>query len=125
MARGNAIVSTWEGSLVALDLTDGSVAWQTELGGGSLGPAATDGDVVVATWEAGSGRAAGAVAVDASDGAPRWAVPLEPDGVSGPTVVGSVVVLVAGDIAAHGLDLADGTERWRFDTEGAGSKRHR
>jgi outer membrane protein assembly factor BamB len=123
---GRAVVSTWEGSLVALDLADGSVAWRTGLPGPALGPAATDGTVVVATWEAESGRTAGAVAVEAADGRQRWAVPLDPDGVSGPAVAGAggdapVVVVVAGDIAAHGLDLADGHERWHTDTEGAGS----
>ena len=127
VAGGRAVVSTWEGSLVALDLADGRVAWRVPLPGPALGPAATDGSVVVATWA--SGRAAGAVAVEAADGRPRWAVPLEGDAVSGPAIAGgggggagpAIVVVVAGDIAAHGLDLADGTERWRTDTEGAGS----
>ena len=129
VAGGNAVVSTWEGSLVALDLVDGRVAWRARLPGPALGPAAADGSAVVATWVA--GREAGAVAVEAADGRPRWAVPLEGDAVSGPAIVGgsggggdtepAVVVVVAGDIAAHGLDLADGTERWRTDTEGAGS----
>ncbi len=32
-----------------------------------------------------------------------------------------MVVAVAGDIAAHGLDLADGGERWRAETDGRGS----
>jgi outer membrane protein assembly factor BamB len=138
VAGGKAIVSTWEGSLVGLDLVDGGVAWRSTLPGAALGPAATDagdgtggtggsgGTVVVATWVASGGRAAGAVAVEAADGRPRWAVPLEPDAVSGPAVVAAgdgpkVAVVVAGDIAAHALDLADGTERWRTDLDGAGS----
>ena len=128
VAEGKAVVSTWEGSLVALDLADGSVAWRFGLPGPALGPAATDGTAVVTTWEAESGRSAGAVAVEAADGRQRWAVALEPDGVSGPAIAGGggrgsppVVVVVAGDIAAHGLDLGDGTERWHTDTEGAGS----
>ncbi len=130
VARGRAVVSTWEGSLVALDLADGRVAWRVRLPGPALGPAATDGSVVVATWA--SGREAGAVAIEAADGRQRWAVPLEGDAVSAPAIAGGtggggdaaappVAVVVAGDIAAHGLDLADGTERWRTDTEGAGS----
>ena len=126
VAGDRAVVSTWEGSLVALDLADGRVAWRVRLPGPALGPAATDGSAVVATWA--SGKEAGAVAVEVEDGRPRWAAPLEGDAVSGPAIAGgggaaepAVVVVVAGDIAAHGLDLADGTERWRTDTEGAGS----
>ncbi len=124
VAGGRAVVSTWEGSLVALDLADGSVAWRVGLPGPALGPAATDGTAVVAAWD--SGRAAGVVAVEANDGRQRWAVPLEADGVSGPAVAMAgksppVVVVVAGDLAAHGFDLGDGTERWHTDTEGAGS----
>ena len=131
---GRAVVSTWEGSLTAFDLVDGRVAWRTALPGPAIGPAATDGAAVVVTWESMSGDAAGAVAVGADDGRQRWSVPLDPGGVSGPAIValpaedatpdgrpGSVVVLVAGDIEAHGLDLADGVERWRFATKGRGS----
>ncbi|MEA2931781.1 MAG: hypothetical protein QOI56_566 [Actinomycetota bacterium] len=142
---GKAVVSTWEGSLTAFDLADGRPAWRAALPGPAIGPAATDGSVVVVTWESPAGDAAGAVAVD-GDGRQRWSVPLPPGGVSGPAVVGlpaaggstagggsaaaapspdaglaPVVVLVAGDIAAHGLDLADGSERWRTTTEGRGS----
>jgi outer membrane protein assembly factor BamB len=134
-----AVVSTWEGSLMAFDLDDGRVAWRSELPGPAIGPAATDGETVVATWETETADAAGAVAVDGADGRRRWSVPLVPGGVGGPAVVAlpereggadgegagdasrSVVVLVAGDIAAHGLDLSDGRERWRADSEGRGS----
>ena len=45
VAGGRAVVSTWEGSLVALDLADGRVAWRVRLPGPALGPAATDGSV--------------------------------------------------------------------------------
>lgn len=126
---GRAVVSTWEGSLTAFDLADGHVAWRAALPGPAIGPAATDGAAVAVTWESKFGDAAGAVVVEGADGRQRWSVPLEPGGVSAPAVVAlpdaeparSVVVVVAGDIAVHGLDLGDGTERWREGTEGAGS----
>ncbi|MEA2826435.1 MAG: outer membrane protein assembly factor BamB [Actinomycetota bacterium] len=127
IAGGLAVVSTWEGSLIALDLADGHVVWRTALPGPALGPAATDGTAVAVTWESTPGDAAGAVVVDAADGRQRWSVPLEPGGVGGPAIVAlpaestSVVVAVAGDIAAHALDLADGSERWRAEAEGKGS----
>lgn len=123
-AGGRLVVSTWEGSLVALDADTGRVAWRVPLPGPAVGPAATDPDgaVVVTTWEAPDGGSAGAVAVDVSTGRQRWAVPLDPGGVSAPAVTaGGVVVVVAGDVAAHGLALATGARRWWIETDGAGS----
>jgi outer membrane protein assembly factor BamB len=121
---GKAVVTTWEGSLVAFDLADGSVRWRTKLGGDALGPAATvaaGGGVVVASFD--SGAKAGVVAVDAGSGRVRWNVPVPAGAVSAPAVVpaANMVVLVAADVAAHGLSLDDGSERWRQPTEGAGS----
>lgn len=124
IAAGRAVASTWEGSLVALDVGGGTLLWRAPLPGPAVGPAATsaDGTVVVTTWEAPDGGAAGAVAVDAATGRRRWAVGLEPGGVSAPAVTaGGVVVVVAGDMAAHGLALATGHPRWRVETDGAGS----
>jgi len=132
------VVSTWEASLTAFHLADGRVAWRAPLPGPAIGPAATDGEAVVVTWESKFGDAAGAVAVDGADGRQRWSVPLDPGGVGAPAIVAlrdvgdsevgggtevgdSVVVLVAGDLAAHGLGLADGAERWRTGTDGRGS----
>ena len=121
-ADGRVIVSTWEGSLVALDMTDGKIAWRAKLGGPALGPAAAGGATVVATFD--SGRVAGAVAVDAGTGRQRWSVPLPAGGVSAPAVAGAAVgtvVVVAGDVAVHGLSLQDGSSRWRNEAKGAGS----
>ncbi|MFP5318346.1 MAG: PQQ-binding-like beta-propeller repeat protein [Acidimicrobiia bacterium] len=115
-----AVATTWEGTLVAFELADGRIAWRTPLGGASLGPAVAAGSgTAVATFD--SGRAAGAVATDVATGRPRWTVPLPANGVSGPAVEGDTVVLVAGDISAHGLALADGSTRWRQRLQGSGS----
>ena len=81
-----------------------------------------DGATVVGVWQREDQRAAGATAVDGATGRRRWAVPLEPGGVGGPAVTpDGAVVLVAGDLAAHALALADGRERWRTALAGAGS----
>lgn len=124
VVAGTAVVTTWEGSLVGIDLGDGRLRWQAKLGGEALGPAAAAGSVVVATFANTAGS--GAVAVDAASGRQRWKVALPKGGTSAPAVVavpgaGEVVVMAAGDLAAHGLSLEDGSERWRRELEGAGS----
>jgi outer membrane protein assembly factor BamB len=118
-----AVTSTWEGTLVALDLATGKVAWTLPLGGAAIGPPAADAaGLVVVTWEQDQRQGAGAVAVDGSSGRKRWSVPLPPGGVSAPGLTpDGLAVVVAGDLAAHGLALADGKERWRTAVEGAGS----
>jgi outer membrane protein assembly factor BamB len=119
---GLAVTSTWEGQMVGLQLADGRVAWRLALPGGSVGAPATDGTAVAVTWQRDDQTAAGAVAVDAATGRRRWGVALEPGGVGGPAVTpDGAVVMVAGDLAAHALALADGKERWRTPLRGAGS----
>jgi outer membrane protein assembly factor BamB len=121
-----AVVTTWEGSLAALDLADGHRAWKVALGGDSLGPAAAAAPAapgaapaVVASFD--TGHAAGVAAYDGATGARRWLSPVPADGVSAPAVAGGSVVVVAADAAAHALSLDTGAERWRRPVEGAGS----
>jgi outer membrane protein assembly factor BamB len=123
LAGGQAVTSTWEGSLAAVGLGHGAVAWRRPLPGAAIGPPSTDGEVVVTSWEAEDLSAAGASAVEAVDGARRWEATLAPGGVSAPAVSGpaGTAVVVAGDSAAHGLALDTGTPRWRTELEGAGS----
>ena len=117
-----AVTSTWEGQLVGLGLADGKLSWRTPLPGEAIAPPAGDGSTVVAVWQREDQRAAGAVAVDGATGRSRWTAALEPGGVGGPTVApDGVVVVVAGDLAAHALAVADGKERWRTPLAGAGS----
>ena len=118
-----AVTTTWEGSMVAFDLADGKVAWRVALPGPSLGPPATDGTVVVATWDRSDRRSGGAVAVDAARRAPAvggraaWRRDQRPGGLE----ERGTVVVVAGDLAAHALALTTGSERWRTEVDGAGS----
>ena len=125
VAAGRAVVSTWEGSLVAFDLDSGRVDWRTALPGVALGAAAGDDGVVVAVWEAEHGDGAGVVAVEPATGRQRWAARLPAGGVGGPGLVaapgGPLVVVVAGDVAAHALAVDSGEERWSSPLQGAGS----
>ncbi len=114
-----AVATTWDASVVAFELAGGRVAWRAGLPGPALGPPAAAGPTVVATFDTGS--AAGAVAFEAATGRRLWEVALPADGVSAPAVSGSTVVVVAGDSAAHGLSLDDGSRRWRRELQGSGS----
>jgi outer membrane protein assembly factor BamB len=117
-----AVATTWEGSVIGLELAGGRVAWRTALPGASMGPADADASTVVATWEAPGRTGAGVVAIDAATGRQRWGSRVEAGGVSAPVLArAGLVVLVAGDLAAHGLALDSGAERWHVDVEGAGS----
>lgn len=128
------VTTTWDGVSVGLDGRDGSVLWRTLLPGAAIGPPAvmvaagrSDPVLAVATWN--SGLRAGATALAATDGTVVWEVPLPPGGVSAPAVAttasgsqagSQIVVVVAGDMAAHGLAPIDGQEVWRTELEGSG-----
>ena len=117
-----AVTSTWEGSAVAVNTTDGTVAWAAPLPGPALGPPATDGTVVVVSWDGADQRRGGVVALEAANGRRRWAAALPGGGISAPTVTADgAAVVVAGDLAAHALVLSTGERRWRTPLEGAGS----
>ncbi|MDQ6927241.1 MAG: PQQ-binding-like beta-propeller repeat protein [Actinomycetota bacterium] len=125
VSAGDVLVtSTWDGSIVGLDETTGARKWQSALPGPAFGPAASEGGLAVTTWVADDHSQAGAVAVDAATGQQRWSVPLPTGGVSAPGIGSGEparVVVVAGDVAAHALDLETGAELWRTGLEGAGS----
>ncbi len=121
-----AVVSTWDGSLIGVDIGTGSVVWRFALPGRALGSAAVSGGAVLVSWEGDHGAGAGVIAVDASTGRERWSIAVPAGGVSAPGVIaasgaGNVVVVVAGDSAAHGLAPDSGVERWRVDVGGSGS----
>lgn len=117
-----AVTSTWEGAVVGLDLASGTVVWRVALPGPALGPPATDGATVVVNWDRTDLRRGGAVALDAATGRQRWAAALPGGGISAPTLTSTgLVVMVAGDLAAHGIDISSGHELWRTPVEGAGS----
>lgn len=117
-----AVTSTWEGSLVALDLARGGETWKIGLPGSAVGPPATDGTVVVVTWDRTGERTGGAVAVEAATGQQRWTAGLPGGGISAPTLTpDGAAVVVAGDLSARALAVSSGHQRWRTLLDGAGS----
>lgn len=128
VAGSTAAATTWEGDLVGFDLRTGRRRWRHPLGAPALGPAAAvpgPAPAIVATADGGAFGAARVVVVDAATGRRRWGAALPSGGVSGPAVVGvpggQLVVVVAGDGAAHAFDAATGAPRWRTPVGSAGS----
>jgi outer membrane protein assembly factor BamB len=124
LAGGTVVTTLSGGGLVALDLDSGMVRWRTRLAGRSEGPPATDGNVVVVTWDPEHGDGAGVGAYDAATGTRRWSARLHGGGVSAPAVAAGgqpTVVVVDDDLAAKGFDLVDGHRRWVTGVGSAGS----
>jgi outer membrane protein assembly factor BamB len=112
------------GALVALDLDTGAVRWRARLSGRSEGPPATDGRIVVATWDPERGDGAGIAAFDVDTGGRRWTASLDAGGVSAPAVTGGrrpLAVVVDHDLAAKAFDLSKGGHAWSTKVGGAGS----
>jgi len=114
------------GALVAVDSATGALRWRVPLAGRTDGAPATDGDAVLATWDAEQGDSAGIVAFDVATGERRWSAPLTAGAVSGPAIAGrtghgAVAVAVDRDIAAKAFDLATGRRVWQARLGGAGS----
>jgi outer membrane protein assembly factor BamB len=107
VADGRVLVGTRAGTLYAFDLQDGSTTWAAELPGPvRRSVAVTDGSAVVPTEE-------GLVAVD-SEGIREWTV----DAITGATepVIADGTVYLGEGRTVRALSLADGTERWSFET---------
>jgi outer membrane protein assembly factor BamB len=112
------------GALVALDLETGAVRWRTRLSGRCEGPPATDGRIVVATWDPERGGGAGIAAFDADTGERRWTASLDAGGVSAPAITGGrrpLAVVVDHDLAAKAFDVLTGAHVWSTKVGGAGS----
>jgi outer membrane protein assembly factor BamB len=120
LAGGDGLaVTTWDGRVVLLDATTGALRHTLALPGAVLGPAASAGGTVVATWD--DGVAAGVVALDATTGAVRWQQPVGADGVSSPVIAAGRAIVVTGDARTIGFALDTGRPRWNRPTSGAGS----
>lgn len=119
VADGVVFAGDDEGTLTALDGADGHVIWSRQLGDGALSSTAVSGGVVFAATGLDHGGADHVLhAVDRETGTDVWTF----EAPTGATLyVGGVH---AGVVYAVSLDgfvyaIADGEERWRFDTGAA------
>ena len=109
VAADMVYIATKAGSLIALQLADGSERWRTHVG-----------DYVARTTPALSGNtlfvAAGysLVAVDAQTGRERWSVPLRFAGSCSPVVDGNLVYVATQEGHVSAFDIETGKEVWHY-----------
>jgi outer membrane protein assembly factor BamB len=119
-------VGSADGSLYALDRTNGRTVWSFGAGGAvDASPAVAHGLVVAATL---GGRI---FAVEEGSGRLRWSLATGPAlppntspaggwdlWASSPVIVGSTVIIGAPDGGVYSLDLGTGKQHWRTQTNG-------
>lgn len=122
----NLLVPSTDGTLYALDQTQGDVAWTIETGGRLT--ASSD----VATVEAQEGQRPALAVIAGEDGVVRarnavveleseaWSVSLNSGVTSSPVIAEGKVFVATIDGVVHALDLVAGEEVWRHPAEGEG-----
>lgn len=122
----NLLVASTDGTLYAIDQTEGEVAWSLR----------TDGRITtspeVATVEMGEGQRPALAVLAGDDGVVRardavlevqseqWSVPLRARVTSSPVIAEDLVVVATDDGFVHALSLIGGEEMWRYPAEGDG-----
>ncbi len=105
------------GSLVALNLSDGSPRWKKLLPGGVVSSVAVKGSLVISTATDGLVRAN-----DVATGDLKWTYPAGTPLFAGPAIAGDIVYV--GDLkgVVHAIGLADGKGQWKLDLNAATTK---
>ncbi|MBN1812534.1 MAG: PQQ-binding-like beta-propeller repeat protein [Anaerolineae bacterium] len=109
-------ICTNEGTLVALDLESGNIAWQRALDNGCVAPslALHQDRLLVACQDMRaiptSGKAL--LALDATTGRDVWQYETAAHSLSGPTVVGDMLYFAATDGHLYALDIVSGKRQW-------------
>jgi outer membrane protein assembly factor BamB len=99
-----------KGEVVALKVSDGSVAWRRETSGAVLASVAVAGGLAVTCDTNGQ-----ITALEVASGQPRWTAKVGAPFFAGPAVAGDGVY--AGDLegVVHAVALSDGKPRWKLD----------
>jgi outer membrane protein assembly factor BamB len=112
VVNGTVYIGSDDGSLYALDATNGSVVWRGETGGSvRSSPAVVGGTAYVGSL------GGGLYAFDVNDGSETWNVSTG-DSIYSPPTVEEGVVYVGDDGGTIHAVYANGTERWSYPTGG-------
>ena len=124
VAGNHYCLGTEDGTLIALDVQTGEIAWEQALAQGVMAHAvATDGErFFVGGEDVSPIPSAGKhlLALDAATGDVRWRCPTEAHSLSAATVHEGVVYFTATDDVLRAVDAATGEERWRAEHAGWG-----
>lgn len=128
VAEDHVYVATAAGSILAVGLRDGEVAWQRPLESSIDAPLALAADRLLASAEqtAESGLVTTLlIALDPESGEEQWrfSTPPAAPGASPVSVSGGVAFFGAGDGQVHAVDIQSGQARWASRTETAFSVR--
>ena len=124
VAGNHYCLGTEDGTLIALDVQTGEIAWEQALAQGVMAHAvATDGErFFVGGEDVSPIPSAGKhlLALDAATGDVRWRCPTEAHSLSAAAVHEGVVYFTATDDVLRAVDVATGEERWRAKHAGWG-----
>ncbi len=108
-AGGRLFAAGIESGIVAFDAANGARLWNQKIEGLTGGPAASLTIVVVGSIEG------DVYAFDPESGEQRWKARVSSEVVTAPAIDDNLVVIVANDGRAHGLDARDGKLLWAVD----------
>jgi len=109
--NGTVYISSFDGTLYAVDVASGRLRWKTFIGGTLVAAPAVTEEVVVI------GSTSGTVAcLRRSDGRVLWRTSLPPPVFASAGIYEEVICTAAGDGKIHGLSLRDGSRLWEFQT---------
>lgn len=119
-----AFVGVNEGTVTAVDLADGSVAWRSELDALLVTPLTAADGLVLAGLQGDRDTQPVVVALDAASGEERWRyVPASTAAVVSAVSIdeGTAFAIVTGasETSLVAVDIADGTERWHHRVNAA------
>jgi len=100
-----------DGTIVAIDINDGSVRWRTRLGlpiTGGVG--ARDGVVMVGTEDA------EVLVLNQSDGEIKWRKTVSSEVLSAPQTNGNIIAALTVDDKLVALDFETGEQRWTYES---------
>lgn len=109
ISDGTVYVADTAGTLRAVTLDTGSIKWTFATGKAAATSATVAGETVVYATDA-------VYALDSTTGDVEWTVEASPNDHSFPATDGETLY-VCSDASLLALDLSDGTERWRFETD--------
>nr|WP_246403774.1 PQQ-binding-like beta-propeller repeat protein [Halobellus ruber] len=116
VAGDRALVGTFSGGVVGVDLGSGTVRWQAGAPSRAHPPVVADGTAYVTArrWEPDDGDRPGVIAaVDVESGEIGWEVGLDGEPTAPPAVRDGVVYAGTNRGRVHAVDAADGGRRWR------------